>query len=174
MNEDTQPWWVTGDDAAYYTDKRGNTMNLKIAHDIADKLRFRMKVYTKASDPPFTVGQEAIVILDDRITELETYTDTLRKQKEAADQRTDKADMEVGRLMVQRDELFDMCKAILRFIEGLTGYGIQNWSGVSKLRTIIAKTKGATPDKNLPKFKDLIGLFVDDAKDAALEKNPKE
>jgi len=54
------------------------------------------------------------VVLDDRITELEkklaehiTYSNAMRQDREAAVQRADEADMEVGKLKAQRDELLD-------------------------------------------------------------------
>jgi len=70
-----------------------------------------MKV-SRASDPPFTKGQEAIVVLDDRIIELEkklaehiAYSNAMKQDREAALQHADEADMEVGRLKAQRDKL---------------------------------------------------------------------
>lgn len=98
MNEDIQPWWVTGDEAAYYTDKRGNNMNLKEAHDIASRLR-------KVIGLEFWEEEaQAVEVLDNRVAELETYVDILRKQKEAADQRADSRRLRIVELESELDQ----------------------------------------------------------------------
>lgn len=90
-------------------------MNLKEAHELADNYR----ECEKLNNLNLTSNEQSIVILDDRIHELET----------------------------QQELLLDACRTIL--------------NGLENVRTALLRGEIAKYDKNLPKFKDIIGLFND-------------
>jgi len=84
-------------------------VNLKEALETAD-------IYRKTQEQGIFVTPAgcALIVLDDRVKELEkklaehvAYSNSTKQDREAAVQRADEADMEVGKLKAQRDKLLN-------------------------------------------------------------------
>jgi len=129
-------------------------MNQKTAQEIARKLKeFRMKGLS------LSAHDVAAITLDDRVIELEKEKKRILNMasKERLFVILDAREME---LEAQRDELLEACRTILNGMDNVR---------MDNLRDVVAKY-----DKDLPKFKDITGLYDTNTEGVTLEKNPKE
>jgi len=129
-------------------------MNQKTAQEIARKLKeFRMKGLG------LSAHDVAAITLDDRVIELEKEKKRILNMasKERLFVILDAREME---LEAQRDELLEACRTILNGMDNVR---------MDNLRDVVAKY-----DKDLPKFKDITGLYDTNTEGVTLEKNPKE
>ncbi len=129
-------------------------MTLKIAREIAAQLREQ-----ENEDDDISI---AAVVLDDRVAELEAKYETTGQKCNSG--HVNNLPIKLWdcpvcteKLRMQRDALLDVCRTILNGLENVH---------VGMLRSEIAKY-----DKDLPRIKDMIGLYADKTEGVALEKN---